>query len=606
MKDFLRLLRQLLPYKGYAALNILFNLLSVMFSLFSMGMAIPFLGILFDNEPLVTSAPPLSFSAEAIKENFYYFLSQLIIEDGAVQALFAIGLLVVAGTFFKTLFRYLANYFITPVRNGVVRDIRNNIFDKILILPLGYFTEARKGDIIARATSDVQEVEWSILSSVEMLFRDPITIFVYLGFLIFLSPHLTLFVLILLPLTGVIIGYVGRTLRSTSRKGQNEMGMILSVIEETLGGMRIIKAFNAEGKVKERFLYSNNKFTRLMNKLFRRRYLANPMSEFLSTAAMISIMLYGGSLILDNQSALSSQAFIGYLIVFSQIINPAKSFSTSYYKILKGMASIDRINSVLRSDIKIKEKKDARSLSNFEKSIQYKDVSFKYDQEWVLKDIQLNIAKGKTVALVGQSGSGKTTLVDLLPRFYEVENGEICIDDIPVKELKIKDLRNLMGIVTQESILFNDTIFNNIAFGIDKAKEQDVIAAAKIANAHEFIMQTEKGYQTNIGEGGNRLSGGQRQRISIARAILKNPPILILDEATSALDTESERLVQDALERLMENRTSVVIAHRLSTIKDADLICVMQSGKIVERGTHKQLYEKRGVYKKLCDLQMFS
>ncbi len=605
MKEILKIFRLLFPFKFYVALNILFNLLSVIFSLFSMGLAIPFLGILFDNEKLVKQPVEWSLSADAFQHNFYYFLSQIIIDDGKATALIIISLMVVGGTFFKTFFKYMANFFMAPIRNGVVRNIRNNIFDKIIALPLGYYSETRKGDIIARSTNDIQEIEWSIMSSLDMLFRDPLTIVVYLGFLIYLSPTLTLMLAILLPLAGLIIGRLGKTLRAKSKQGQDEMGVILSTIEETLGGLRIIKAFNAENKVKNRFYKLNNIFTDLMIKMFRRRYLASPLSELLGTITMMIIMALGGAMILEGEIALTSQSFIGYLIVFSQVISPAKAFSTAYYNVLKGLASIDRINHVLDADISIVEKPKAKTVKKFDEAIEYKNVFFKYEEEYVLKNINLKINKGKTIALVGQSGSGKSTLVDLLPRFYDVQKGRIMIDGISVTDLKIVDLRNLMGNVNQESILFNDTIFNNIAFGVEQADEKDVIAAAKVANAHEFIIHTEKKYQTNIGDRGTKLSGGQRQRISIARAVLKNPPILILDEATSSLDTESERLVQDALENLMKNRTSIVIAHRLSTVKHADEICVLHEGEIVERGKHDELLQLNGMYKKLHDLQMF-
>lgn len=604
MKKIAKLIKYVLPYKYQAILNVLCNFLSSLFSLFSMGMTIPFLGILFKNQPLVTSAPPLALNSDALQANFNYYISKLILEYGEGQALMVICILAVSMTLMKTFFKYFANFFITPIRNGVIRDFRNRIYNKILTLPLGFFSETKKGDIMARMSSDVQEVDWSIMSSLEMIFRNPLTIAIYISFLIFLSPSLTLFVFVLLPVSGFIIGAIGKNLRKASKKSQNELGVILSNIEETLSGFRIIKAFNAEGKVMERFSSINNKYTRIMNRVFRRRYLASPLSELLGTISVVIIMFYGGFKILNGETTMSSQAFIGYLVVFSQVITPAKAFSTAYYNVQRGMASIDRINAILKARNDIQEKPDALTKKDFNSAIEFNDVTFRYEDTDVLKNIQLKIEHGKTIAIVGQSGSGKSTLVDLLPRFYDVQQGEILIDNIPITDIRIADLRELMGNVNQDPILFNDTIYNNIAFGGDDFTEQDVINAAKIANAHEFISQTPKGYHTIIGDRGIKLSGGQRQRISIARAVLKNPPILILDEATSALDTESERLVQEALDNLMKNRTSIVIAHRLSTVKHADEIIVLNEGEIVERGKHQQLLTLKGTYKKLHDLQM--
>jgi len=492
------------------------------------------------------------------------------------------------------------------LRNGVVRDIRNKLNQKILSLQLSYFTEERKGDIISRMTSDVQEVETSVVRSLNNAIKAPITIIIYLIVLFTTSSFLTLFVLLLLPITGGVIGRIGKSLRRKSEKGQSQLGLILSYIEETLFGLRIIKAFNTENKIHQRFVDENNSYTRLMNRIWRRKDLAGPFSEFMATAVIVVIMWYGGSMVLSNEATMTPQTFIFYLVVFSQIIPPSKDLSTVYYNVQRGLASLDRIEVIVDANIKITEKTNAQPIKEFKENIEYKNVSFKYIEDYVLKDINLNIKKGQTVALVGQSASGKSTLVDLLPRFYDIKEGEIKIDRMNIQDLKILDLRNLMGIVSQESILFNDTIYNNIAFGMDTATEEEIIEAARVANAHEFILQTEHGYQTNIGDRGSKLSGGQRQRVSIARAVLKNPPIMILDEATSSLDTESEKLVQDALFKLMKNRTSIVIAHRLSTVRNADEICVLQEGKIVERGKHDELIALKGVYKKLYDLQSFA
>ncbi len=606
MKNFTKVIQYILPYKYYAFSNLLFNLIAVIASLFSLTMAIPFLGILFGAQELVETPPELEFSVESISGNFSHVLSRIIRNYGSDVALGLISILIVIMTFFKTFFHYLSLYVLAPIRNGIVKDIRNKVYNKILNLQLSYFSEERKGDIIARITNDVQEIEWSILSSFQVLSRVPITMTIYLISLFIISVKLTLFAIVLLPISGYIIGIVGRNLRKVSLKGQEKMGGLLSYIEETLSGLRIIKAFNAEESIYNRFEKENDLYTRIMVKMFQRRYLASPMSELLGTMAIVIVMWFGGSIVLRETGELNSQVFIGYLIIFSQIINPAKSFSTAYYNIQKGMASIDRINIILNAEENILEIPNAKSKNDFTESIEYRNVSFKYQKEEVLKNINLKVEKGKTVALVGQSGSGKSTLVDLLPRFYDVVGGDILIDGISIKKLKLIDLRDLMGIVNQESILFNDTLFNNIAFGSKNVAKEEVEAAAKVGNAHDFIMNTEKAYQTNIGDRGGKLSGGQRQRISIARAVLKNPPILILDEATSSLDTESERLVQLALYNLMKSRTSIVIAHRLSTVRDADEICVLHEGEIVERGTHDELMSIAGQYKKLHDLQMFS
>ncbi len=605
-KNIRKIIEYIKPYKYNALLNISFNILYIIFSLFSLTLVMPFLMILFDPTANFTALqkPEFEFSSQSIGANFSYYLS--IFADGSkTKALLFVCLMVVGSFFLKNVFLFTANYFMAPLMNGIVKDIRNKIYKKILELPLAYYSDERKGDIISRMTNDVKEIQFSVMSSIEMVFRDPFTILFYIVTLIVISPHLTLFVAVLLPISGIIIGVVGKNLRRTSRNAQDKIGILMSTLEETLSGLRVIQAFNADTKMYQRFVDFNKNYTKVMNRLFRKNYLASPVSEFLGASILVLILFYGGNLVLDGKSDLHPSKFVAYLVIFSQVLNPAKSITNAYYNILKGLASIDRVNVILDAENTIVEKADAKEIHSFNQSIEYKNVTFKYTQAEVLKNVNITIQKGKTVALVGQSGSGKSTLADLLPRFWDVEVGEILIDNIPIKDLKVRSLRNLMGNVNQEAILFNDSIYNNIAFGVENTTLDDVIAAAKVANAHDFIMETPDGYNTNIGDRGSKLSGGQRQRLSIARAVLKNPPILILDEATSALDTESERLVQDALQKLMKNRTSVVIAHRLSTIKSADLICVLQSGEIAEQGTHDELIAKNGIYKKLCDLQMF-
>jgi len=569
-------------------------------------MVAPFLNVLFGQSDLVTDPVPFAFSANYFIHNFNYLLSQIIIYNGKVNAMIFVGLVVVVTSLFKNLFLYFSKFFMIPIRTGVVRDIRSIVYNKVLDLPLGYFTEEKKGDIMTRMAQDVQEIEVSVVRSLEMIFRDPILILIYLGSLFYMSFQLTLFVIILLPLSGIIIGRIGKTLRSSSLKGQRKLGIIMSVFEETLGGLRIIKAFNAEGKMQKRFENANTLFTRLTQKIFRKQQLASPLSEFLGVFVMVTVLWFGGAMVLGQEGALSSSVLITYLVIFSQIINPAKSVTTAYYNVLKGLASLDRIDQILDADISIHEKENAVTISEFKENIIFSNVSFSYGQEMVLKNINLKINKGTTIALVGRSGAGKSTMVDLIPRFIDTTGGDIFIDGISVRDVKLHDLRQLMGIVSQQSILFNDTFFNNIAFGVENASEEEVIAAAKVANAHDFIMETPLGYFSTVGEGGSKLSGGQRQRISIARAVLKNPPILILDEATSSLDTESERLVQEAIVNLMKNRTSIVIAHRLSTVKYADQIVVLEDGEIVESGRHSELLElKSGMYRRLHKLQMF-
>ena len=605
MKNINRIFKYVKPYWGLASLNIFFNILSVLFSLVSLAMVVPFLGLLFGTQKLVTIKPAFGLTVNSVSGNFNYYISKIIIDYGKVDALIFICLLVVVLFFLKNLFRYLGMYYLAPIRNGVVKDIRNDLYLKILILPLSYYSEQKKGDLIARMTTDVQEVEWSIMSSLEMIFRDPLNIVIFLITLLIMSPQLTLFVLILLPVTAYAIGRIGKSLKRSSEKVQKRMGIILSVIEETISGLRIIKAFNAIDHSEKKFKNINNDYTKIMIKVYRKRDLANPLSEFIGALVLVIIMWFGGKLVLGNDPSITPEVFIAYVVIFSQLIVPVKSFVTAYYNIQKGIASVERIKQVLDAEEIIEEKPNAVSIKTFGKEISYNNVCFTYEKEEVLSNVNLKVEKGKTIALVGPSGGGKSTMVDLLPRFYDCTKGEIKIDGTPIKDFVISDLRGLMGIVTQESILFNDSVFNNIAFGLKNAKEEDVIEAAKIANAHEFIIELENGYHTTIGDRGSKLSGGQRQRLNIARAILKNPPILILDEATSSLDTESERLVQDALEKLMRNRTSIVIAHRLSTIQHADEIIVLQKGEIAERGNHAELIEKNGAYKKLCELQSF-
>ncbi|WP_304252013.1 ABC transporter ATP-binding protein [Parabacteroides gordonii] len=615
MKDFLRILRRFVPpYKRYMVLNIVFNILSAILNLFSFALIIPILNILFKlNDEIYTYKDwvfdPWTWESwkatpELIKNNFFWFVSDMIEKDGGSFTLIILGAFLIVATFLKVATMYLAFFTMIPIRTGVVRDIRNQINKKITELSLGFFSEERKGDIIARVSGDVNEVEASIMSSLDMLFKNPILIIIYLIGMIVISWQLTVFVLILLPVAGYIMGQVGKKLKRKSLEGQQMWGGLMSQIEETLGGLRIIKAFNAEKKIQTRFENSNDEFRRTTNRIYRRQQMAHPMSEFLGTATIAIVLWYGGTLILSNNSSIDASTFIYYLVIFYSIINPAKDLSKSVYAIQKGLASMDRIDKILKAESDIKDPAEPKKIE-LNKHIKYNNVWFKYQHDWVLKGIDLTIPKGKTVALVGQSGSGKSTLVDLLPRFYDVTEGSITIDDTDIREATLYDLRSLMGNVNQEAILFNDTFFNNISFGVEGATLEQVQEAARIANAHEFIMASEEGYNTNIGDRGGKLSGGQRQRISIARAILKNPPILILDEATSALDTESERLVQDALENLMRNRTTVVIAHRLSTIRNADEICVMHEGEIVERGRHEELLALDGYYKRLCDMQSF-
>ncbi len=606
MKDFIQVLRRYIPpYKGHLGLTFLYNFLSAVFAVFSVGLMIPILEILFNLAEDVNEMVPWAFSLKAVTHNLYYYLTQFRNEYGPGLSLLVVGLFVSFGTMLKVGFAYLGAYETVFIRNSVVRDIRQQIYKKILRLALPFFTEEKKGDIMARISGDVSEVENSIMASLDMFLKNPVLIFVFLVSMLIMSPSLTGFILIVLPVTGFVIGRVGKSLKKVSREGQDIMGQMMTIIEETLGGLRIIKAFNAERKMESRFNNTAGLYRTVMNRLMWRRELAHPLSELLGTLVIVIVVWFGGTLILNRNSELTGSEFIAFLAIFYQIINPAKAFTNALYSIQKGMAAMDRIDLILKADVTIPENPGALRVETLTDAIEYRNVGFAYNDKLVLKNISLKIPKGKTMALVGHSGSGKTTLVDLLPRFYDVQEGQVLVDGVDIRMLNLHDLRNLMGNVNQDPILFNDTIFNNIAFGVESATRETVEAAARVANAHDFIMETEMGYETVIGDRGSKLSGGQRQRISIARAILKNPPILILDEATSALDTESERLVQDALEKLMKNRTSLVIAHRLSTIKNADFICVLHKGTIVETGTHDELLALNGRYTKLHQMQMF-
>ena len=607
MKSIKILLQYLRPYKWLAVQNMGYNILSAFFALFTFTLIVPFLQILFSRIGETPHPGPFSFTMKYFSDLADWFFSSQIARHGEMRTLLVVVILFAFSSFLKNLLVFLANNCMASLRAGTVRDVRKRIYDKILRLPLSYFSEARKGDLMTRVSNDVQEIEISVMASLSMMFRDPFTIIIFVTYLAVTSPHLTLFALVMLPVSGWAIARISRSLKSASFKGQQALGRLLSVLEETLTGLRIIKGFNAEGKMTGQFARANEKYTNTFRRVVRRAYLAHPVSEFLSTVVLLTVIYYGGMLALKGTGNMSPDKLIAFVVVFSQIIQPAKAISTAWFNIQKGMASIDRINQVMDAEETIREKPDAVRMKEFSESIEFRNVWFAYNHEPVLKDVSLTIRKGQTVAVVGRSGGGKSTLVDLIPRFIDPDRGTVLIDGIDLRDVNIRDLRHLMGIVSQQAILFNDTFHNNISFALDEeADEESVQRAASIANAHEFVMETPGGYQNTVGEGGNKLSGGQRQRISIARAIMANPPILILDEATSSLDTESERLVQDAMLKLMENRTSIIIAHRLSTIQHADIIVVVEDGRIQEYGTHEELIRNpEGIYRKLYAMQTF-
>jgi subfamily B ATP-binding cassette protein MsbA len=614
MKKLFSVLKYTKDYKKYTSLNILFNIFFSILSVFSISLVIPFLELIFtkdnsDYELLLNTGQPIfSFSGKAIKDWAYYHMADLIISQGKAYTLMMICLVIFIATFFKNAARYFAMYFLAPIRNGVVKDLRNKMMRKATELPLSYFSDEKKGDMMSRMTTDVIEIEWSIMQTLELIFREPLLIIISLITLIFISPYLTLYVFVLLPIAGLVVALITKSIKRRSSKGKEILGQLFSIMEETLGALKVIKAFSGEKFVQDKFEKINQDYYKVSVGLYRRSDLTSPISEITVLGMLLLILYIGGKMVFNQTGGLSGAEFLGYFAIASQIVPPIKQITIAYNNIQKGLASEERIDKILKAENPIVNSKDAQSINQFNKQIEFKNVSFAYhkgDEGYVLKNINLKIEKGKTIALVGQSGSGKTTLADMIPRFYDTDLGEILIDGINIKQLKIEDLRKHIGVVTQESVLFNDTIANNISFGNEQASIEQIIEAAKIANAHEFISQQADAYQSNVGDRGGKLSGGQRQRISIARAVLKNPAILILDEATSALDTESERLVQDALNNLMKNRTSIVIAHRLSTIVNADMIVVMNKGEILEYGSHKELLDKNGAYKKLFDMQNF-
>lgn len=603
MKGFLKLVSYVAPYKAYAFLNVLFNLLSIVFDVFSISLLMPFLNILFKPNALVLVKPELSLNFNSLYGTLNYYISQVIINNGAESGLILVSVMVVIVIFLKNVCRYMALFFMVPLRNWIVRDLRNALYNRVLILPLSYFSSERKGDLITRMSSDAQELEYSIMSSLEAMFKEPLTVIISLTVLIWMSPILTLIVFLCLPIIVLFLGRVTRKLKKQARRGQDKLDSLVSMFEETLMGVRIIKAFNAQQFLNRRFRQQNNQYTNVYIQGNRLLDAASPISETLTVAILAFVLWFGGRMVLNNDGGLTADVFIGFVAIFTQLIPPTKAFSTAYSRMQKGLISLSRIEEVLNSEEKIVESAHPIPLTSFTNTIEFKNVSFKYRDELVLKNINLIIPKGKTVALVGPSGAGKSTLTDLIPRFYDPAEGQLLIDGIDIKEYKILDLRQQMGMVSQESILFNDSIFNNIAFGQVNASTEGVEESARVANAYDFVKESDNGFQTNIGDRGNKLSGGQKQRISIARAVNKNPEILILDEATSALDTTSERLVQDALSNVMKGRTTVVIAHRLSTIISADMIVVLDKGQIVQQGTHQELLQQQGLYKELHDMQ---
>ncbi|NNC94483.1 MAG: ABC transporter ATP-binding protein [Chitinophagales bacterium] len=608
MKEYLRILKHAKAYLQYVVLNIVFNAFYVIFSLVSLVLIIPFLELLFDKKPPVSEAPEFSFSVDAIIDMFYFRMGSYMEAHGKEETLIWFCFLIVAIFFLKNLFRYAALYCMAAVRNGVVFDLRKELYDTILALPLSYFSKERKGDLISRMNADVNEIEKSIMSTLEVAFKEPFTIIVYLITMLFMSPQLTIFVLIMIGLTGILIGQVGRSLKKKSGIGQQKLGILTSILDETIGGLRIIKSFNAGSNLRNKFEDTNRSYLSISNQVLRRRDLSSPLSEVLTIIIVAIVLWFGGGLVLDETNPLQAETFIGFMLIFSQLIPPAKKFATAFYNIQRGLASSERVSDVMDTPIEVVKNTSTVSFENFRSGISYENVSFSYvdgEEVEVLSDVSFYLPKGKMFALVGQSGSGKSTLVDLLPRFYEPRSGKILIDDIDIRQIDLNQLRSMIGVVSQDPILFNDTIYNNILMGNESASRADVEKAARVANAHNFIMSSQNGYETTIGDRGMNLSGGERQRLTIARAVLKNPSILILDEATSSLDSESEKLVQDALLKLMKNRTSIVIAHRLSTIQFADEILVMDNGRIVERGSHQDLLSSNGVYNRLVELQQF-
>jgi len=605
MKNFRVIFQYLKKQKRFAFMQVFFDLMFVIFNLLSLLIIMPFLDLIFGEKSSVVAKPVFSWNKEYFSEWFSYNMQQFVEPGNEKQALALLCVLIVILYFLKNLFRYLAMVCMANIRHGVAANLRKNIYDKITSLPLSFFSNEKKGDIMARSTGDVIEIELSIIGSLEMIFKDPLSIVLTLLFLFIMSPSLTLFALVLMPISALIIGFVGKSLRRTSLKGQNKAGELLAYLEESLSGIRIIKGFGAEGFVRSRFGTLNNRLQAINVRMLNKKDIASPLSEFLGALVLVLIVWYGGSLILESNGnkGLRASEFITFILLFSQILRPIQNIAKAWTNVNKGLASMDRVNKILNANNHIADKVDAKSIDDLKDRLTFKNVHFSYDESPLLQDINLTLEKGKTIALVGESGGGKSTLIDLVTRFYDIQSGEIAIDNTDIRQLKIKDLRNLFGIVSQKAILFNDSIFNNIAFGLPNASKEDVEFAAKVANAHEFISKMDGGYDSIVGDEGDNLSGGQKQRISIARAILRNPPILLLDEATSALDTESEKLVQDALEKLLENRTSMVVAHRLSTIKNADEIIVIQQGKIAERGKHNELIQADGIYNRLIKMQ---